>query len=299
MKTNLNNSFFDAVLYPHRYAKEKYKTPYILKYHKNNQGVLIIGVKHSKNPLSPQFKKIDQAWNEFLKRYGYNNIVLLGEGEKISLMDSSKTQLIKKYGEIGLLSHISNKNNVSYQNTEPDQKILLNFAIKNSGHKKENVSLWILLNIINSLVKKSNPLSAGDLKILSKIIKDFDISSTIKSKRAIPGNKANFYFSENYFLNLFNKSLHKFGLKEKIFPDDFEKLKTTRLNSKLIQEIQNPFIIKTPVNKIGSTINHARDRYISLCIMRLLSKKKNVFAVLGANHVIAQKNVVKKIFDVI
>lgn len=63
-----------------------------------------------------------------------------------------------------------------------------------------------------------------------------------------------------------------------------------------LKNIQSPFLNKARINKVGGFINLARDFFIVSAILNKLGAGKNVLAVFGANHVVAQEKVLKEYF---
>jgi len=160
------------------YAKIKHKTPYVLNVSKNKQEIVYFGSRHSKNPKDKQFSKIEILFNKFLNKHNKRDIVIILENYTPHLI-LSRNEMIKNFGETGLLYFLAQKHKLKTICPEPSQKQILEF-VKSRKNKKRNILLWIFLNIISNKFKLKEIKKLQDPFIkfseLNKIGADFNLA---------------------------------------------------------------------------------------------------------------------------
>jgi len=247
--------------------KTNWKT---LELKRNNKELLIIGCHHSKK-YNNNHKKIESLFNSFIKDKNKKQITVLFEGHPQGNVKNKKS-LIQKYQEAGLLYFLSHKEKINSTSLEDD----VSRFVKNM-HKKDEMILWILLNILN--YRKKAILSPNNIK---------EIKSTLEAlgqKMKMTGNGDEIFKK----LSLKLKKIYN----KKILPEKIEELKNYKLNLKEINKLQSPFLNLTLLNKVGKDFNLARDYFIAEKILTQF-KKKSIFCVIGLNHLISIEKVIKK-----
>ncbi len=277
MKININDPIFDSIVSLQEYNSDDYETPYVIKLNNEDGEILCIGVEHSIDPLHNNYVVIESLFKDFIKK-GKEYTVVLIENFKPEI--ESKKNMIKKYGESGFLVWLSNKYDVKSICPEPSPNEVMNFVIEKWNFKKEDILLWIFLNMLLYALKsqKTNIVNNAD-NIINQIK---DIGDSIGIKKSF----------DEYLLYFQNKLNEIFG-NGFVFGNKNELL-NQEWNIKEIEDIQNPFIKKTIINEIGAAFNSARDAYIALAKIKLFEEGKNIFSVFGKNHVVCQESVLKE-----
>ena len=113
-RINLSDPVLNFVISYQKLRRAIPKLPYILNFKNSKSNFVYIGIKHSNNPKNIQFNKIESLFRKFLKSnrnkklvVGIENIYLYNSDDNLS-----KNQLIKKYGESGLLTYLAKKNSL-------------------------------------------------------------------------------------------------------------------------------------------------------------------------------------------
>ena len=284
MATNDNkNKILNKILSPQECFLLKHKMPYILDLKKGNQGLLYMGVEHSRDPKNKQYLQIASLFKKFLRQYSKDSIMLAIEGF-VPSAPSSKNDGIVNFGESGLLMHLAQKYQLDYFCPEPSQNEILKYVLNLNLFKKEDIALWIFLNTLWNILKVSPTLSEKEISSLNTLISYLD--RQLDSRKSNP-NK--FYWAR------FKKRLNEITGGE-VLPDNLENLEQKQIDIKIIERLQNPFIEGTVLNNIGSKINYARDRLIAASFIKKITRGENIFSIYGVNHVVAQEPALRLVF---
>lgn len=273
----------DTILKPQEYSRLKHKTPYILDLKKDNQELLYIGVEHSRDPKAKHYLQIITLLKGFLKQHSKDSIMLAIEGF-IPPAQKSKNSSIVNYGESGLLIYLAKKYQLNYFCLEPAQNEILKYVFDLNLFKKEDIALWIFLNTLWNILKTSPILSEKEISSLNALMQY--LNEQLNNKRT---------HSDKFSLLLFRKRLKEITGSD-LLSNDLDSLKKKQINIKTIERLQSPFIKYTVLNDIGSKINYTRDRFIADSLTEKLTEGKNIFAVFGANHVVAQEPALESFF---
>lgn len=283
MIINNKDKILNRILSPQKCFLLKHKAPYILDLKKDDQELLCIGVEHSRDPKAKHYLHIIMLLKGFLKQHSKDSIILAIEGF-IPPAQKSKNSSIVNYGESGLLIYLAKKYQLNYFCPEPAQNEILKYVFNLNLFKKEDIALWIFLNTLWNILKTSPILSEKEISSLNTLMLYLD--KMLNSKKS---NPIKFYWSR--FKNRLDEITGSDSL-----PDDLESLKKKQINIKTIERLQSPFIKYTVLNDIGSKINYVRDRFIAASLTEKLTEGKNIFAVFGANHVVAQEPALESFF---
>lgn len=282
-KLSITSDILNGIISASKIAKKKYKIPYVFKWGKT---ITYIGVSHSKTPHKPHFKLIERLFQEFIAD-NKNNAIAVLENFVPQLKDSSN-KMIKSFGETGLVTYLADKYGIEKIVIEPEQKIILNFVERK--FKKFDIALWIFLNYIsvrfNSVDKLSEKEIVGFISILDKQLKINRLEKVVNVRNKKDAIK-------KYYLESWRKKLLAISGYEYL-PGIIKTIKKNDLDLAAIKKLQNPWQDKTLLNKIGVEMNDARDRLMLLSILKLLASGKKIFAVFGANHVVAQEPALKR-----
>jgi len=270
-----NKVLKSLIIPPQKWIKIRYKKPYILNFKNKDQEIICFGVEHSNNYKDGLFKKMEEFFEEFRKENKLKKIIILAEGF-LPEKNEGKEKLIKKYGEAGMLYYLAKKNKIRIESIEPTLEEIIKETIKD-GYKNKQIILWLFINLLWGKLgkdKKNRDIKEKDLKEAEKTL--LIIYEKLKFLR---GRQ---YLSIDFLMKQFKKETKK----------DILKLKIDK-----IKKFQSPFKNDFSMNKIFSHINFVKDYFMAKKIIKRLKEKKSVFAVLGHNHVVAQKDALKKIMD--
>lgn len=276
MIINNKDKILNKILSPQEYFLLKHQAPYILDFKKDDQELLCIGVEHSRDPKAKHYLQIITLLKGFLSRHPKDSIMLAIEGF-IPPAQKSKNSSIIHYGESGLLIYLAKKYQLNYFCSEPAQNEILKHVFDLNLFKKEDVALWIFLNVLWNTLKTSPILLDKEISLLNTLMQYLDEQLNNK----IP-------HSNGFSLLLLRKRLKEITGSD-LLSNDLDSLKKKRINIKTIEHLQNPFIKYTILNDIGSEINYTRDRFIADSLIQKLECGKNIFSVHGINHVVAQE----------
>lgn len=271
----------------------KYKVPYILKLKKGKRELIYFGSKHSKNPSAAQFKKIEKLFTIFRKANIKSNAVILIENF-LPKLEKSKSTMIKKYGESGLLQYFAHRYGIPSMCPEPTHFDLTKLLIAGYKFKKSDVAEWIFLNIlVNTHRDKLNFANKNLLKPLLKTCVFIEKITGLKRIRAVSGASSEGYISkiDKYYTRQINKRF------KNVLPNSIALFSKQKIQLKKLKKIQNPFIKGGVYNDIACAANNIRDRFIAKAIINELQSGKSVFTVFGANHAFAQKPALKTYFS--
>lgn len=260
------------IINPLKLGRSKYAVPYTYTLKEKGRRIEFFGIEHTKNFSDPQIIKIQKILKSFKNK---ENLSVITEGQIIQDKLPS-SQMVVKYGDRGLLFSFADKYSVTIFSCEPTMKQTVQHTLSSTKTKKEDVLLWIFVNVLNSFLNGSDVISEeqqGVMKvILEKEQKELGIKKSIDTT-----------FAE------FSRKLKEITKKE-IIPKKLKNLSKTKIDYRIIKKIQDPFAERTIVNKIGREINYSRDILMALFIMQQISNsKKYLFIMLGHNHVFAQR----------
>ncbi|TSC94537.1 MAG: hypothetical protein Athens101410_762 [Parcubacteria group bacterium Athens1014_10] len=270
----IDQNIIKNILTTINYVSHKHRSPYILNLQKQKQDLFIYGCEHSNNYKEKKFKKIEQLYRKFLDKYGKKETLIIIEG---SIPDKNYLikKMVSKYRESGFMYKLALRNSVKKISVEPTLKEIKSFVLSRR-HKKIDILAWIFCNILVNKLKISKKITTKDINNFKKLIKTF------------LNNDKNIYKKVADRINHFGG--------ENILPESIYSLKKNNLNLRLLKKIENPFINNTPINLVGADFNLARDYFMAKKILYLLEKKKNIFGVLGLNHLVSQTSAIKKYF---
>lgn len=275
MKKDSLKNIEEKILPLSQYPKTEPKSPLILHLKKEGQELFLYGCKHSNNIRNKQFKEIEAKFNYFF-RNNHTPVVII-EGQEPP--ESSKEELIKRYGEAGFLFYLSQNKKLKIYEIEPSWDQLLKFAVKRN--RKIDVASWILLNSLHNKLRTGKRI-------------DEKAAINIKSLLGYVNEKLSLTKADNVLELISDNLSHATG--KLVLPKLPEQLIDFTFDSKYILKLQSPFLSQTIFNKVGADINLGRDYFLSKNILKLLERGKNVFGVLGLNHVFCTQRVFEEFF---
>jgi len=266
----------NLIIPPQIWTNIKYKKPYILTLKNKKQELLCFGLEHSKNPRDEQFVRIEKLFNKFISRNSFKkNMVILTEGALLKKVEE-KEKMIEKYGEIGILTYLAKKNEIEIESIEPLFKEMIKVT-KEKRFKEKKIALWVAVNVLWGKLRQSKEKRNLSME---------DIKKSEKNLRVIYKNIGLNILKKREEITNFLKKEFKKETKKDIF-----NLKITEL-----KECQSPFLDKTTINNVSSYVNFAKDYLIAEKILKKLKLGKNIFVVLGHNHIVAQEPAFRSFF---
>jgi hypothetical protein len=260
------------VINPLKIGKSKYPIPYTYVLKEGSRRIEFFGIKHTKNFNNSQIANVQNILESFKNK---ENFSIITEGQ-IAQDKLSVEQMVTKYGDRGLLFSFTSDNHVPIFSCEPTMKQMVQYTLLNTKIKKEDILLWVFVNVLDSFLNGSNAISAEQQGIIKVILEKEQKELGIKKS-------ANAVFAEFY------RKLKRITKKE-IIPKKIEDLSKIKVDCRIIKKIQDPFTGRTLINKIGKEINDSRDKLMALSIMQqICDSKKDLFIMLGHNHVFAQR----------
>lgn len=84
--------------------------------------------------------------------------------QKKKIKNGRKNEMIKEYGEVGLLAYLSRQKGVKISSAEGNWKDIIKFVLDN-GFKKEELAAWLMLNYLWTRNKnKRRQIKEADLE---------------------------------------------------------------------------------------------------------------------------------------
>lgn len=117
--------------------------PYFFSLKKDNVILFYLGVRHSWNPIDPQFSFIKEKWAEFLKIAKKPLVILESRGWKIH---NTETEAILKGGEIDFMAYLSNQANIPISCFEPDRGSEMNALTQQFS--KEQIAYYYFARVV-------------------------------------------------------------------------------------------------------------------------------------------------------
>ena len=279
----VDKNLYKRILTLQAYSKIEHNNPYVIHLKNNKQELIFFGVDHSRNPKDAEYQRIGELFKSLIDSHSKRKIIVLLENFIPPRLFKTSEEMIKSFGESGFVYYIAKKSGIAVICPEPKSAEILKIAASVTN-KKIEIAAWALLNSINWRLKENNHLLKEDIEATKKVL--IAINKSLKMlKRITP---------EKLFAILSLKI--NFEAKRNILPSSLNDLTTVKLNSKLIKNLQNPFINQTKINNAGAEVNRARDYFIARSIIKQIKSGKSVFAVFGSDHVVCQEKVIRKYF---
>lgn len=255
--------------------KSLLEKPYPLILKDTGQTLIYFGHAHTRNPKDGQYKQNKKLFSDFLELAKGKEKIIFVENY-LPTLEKTELETIKKHGFSGQNAWLANKKNIPVNCPEPKWEWVLEFTLK-EVEDKTLVATWMFLNTLGRFIKNSTVEKENIKEIENSLLY---INKSLKTK--------NIY---NKIRKLLIETPYKIKLEK-----DIKNIWKDSLDYKKIKNIQDPFITKTKINKVGSMINLARDIWITNKILDSLKRGKSVFATFGLNHVLSQKKLFEEYF---
>lgn len=237
------------------YVRQPRNNPYVLELDSKGGSLLYYGAFHKVDPTHPQFRDIEQRWEEFQPTFVYC------EGSTWPL-EESKDIAIEKYGEQGFVTFLAARDGIPIECIDPsldDQaKYLKNFF------PPHLIKIYYVLRqvAINRMMKKDSHDSRYIDRYLRKL-------GGIYGYNKSPNNIHDFERMVSF-----------------LFPDlnDWQKIPPFYFQC----PESGGFL-----TAIHRKLNKFRDRIMIKKVTQALKKGKRVFAIVGRSHVVIQEATLK------
>lgn len=121
------------------YQSTDHPEPYIYQINTNSGALLYFGARHSFEPSDAQMKQLEKVWRDFKPDVAYT------EGTNVSSIDSlARTQVIQRYGEVGLTWRLAHRDDVPVRSLDPNREDEVAY-LNNQGWSGEQLMLFYTL----------------------------------------------------------------------------------------------------------------------------------------------------------
>lgn len=244
-------------------------SPVIKKFYVHDRNIILYGEKHTKDTLDPDYQKFNEIWNIFVSLKD-NKIIFVENFIPPEKENESIDEYIQKYGFQGFVTNYANQDNIEVACAEPVGDQINFFLQEEYGINSNDLSFvsWIFLNSLYHYLKRNKTISADYLNNVKRLFSNIQYDVLRK-----------FIFKNTHIL----------------LPSIFEDLKEASLNIDSIKESQDPFMSKTEIQKVGYTVNIAREFWFLVNLFDKSKGFKNVLFTVGCNHILNQEPVWDKI----
>lgn len=239
------------------YARQPGNKPYVLEMDSQGGRLMYYGAFHKVDPSHPQFKDIEQKWENFQPTLVYC------EGN-IWPLEESRNEAIKNYGEQGLVTFLAARDKIPVECIDPSLDDQVKF-LKNC-YPPHLIKVYYVLRqaAINRMLEKD----IQDSRYANRYFRELDrIYGYIKP----PTNLKDFERMVSF-----------------LFPDldDWKKIPYSYFR----YSESGGFL-----TAIHQKLNKFRDRIMIRKVTRALKKGKRVFAIVGRSHVVIQEAALKSL----
>ncbi len=240
------------------------KVPYTYIISNGKQYLYYFGSKHSYDATLPQFVELKAFFEEFVSKTEAKDRIVLIEGGGIPPIADSEDLAITKYGEMGYVRYLSNKNHIDIYSPEPSRALMYKELLKHFS--REEIEYYFFASIVPQWIRMSQKPS------FEEYVQGFLERDKKES------NWDDFDFSlENM------KIIHK-----KLFNIDFD-----TSDSQFSKKIVDPTKQFSIINDVVRFVSNYRNEYIVDELERYWNEGKNVFVVYGSTHAVIQEPVLR------
>lgn len=248
------------------YMPIKHGQPYFYTIEFAHQILYYFGAEHTKDPTHPQFKLMEEKWQEFLRKTPATKLVVIVEGNTNVTEQTTLIEAIKKYGESGAAIFWAKQAHVTSVRPEPSikdeaEKLLKDFS-------REEVFYFYTIRGIVSWQRGGEQTGFDEF-----------IRSNIKRYKDVlcwPGFDFSFELIKNIHRKIFSE---EFNLDDKGF----------------IAKIPNPTFDLSIINEIARMSSTIRNISILDYIEGYWQEGHTIFIVYGASHAVMQEPAIKSL----
>lgn len=239
------------------YTKYTRTGPYILELDKQNGSLFYYGAFHRVDPTDPQFKDIEQKWEQFRPTYA------LCEG-RIWPLEESRIQAIRRYGEQGLVTFLAARDGIPVKCIDPSISEQARYL--RNHYPPYQIKIYFILRQVNIN------------KMLHREEKNLDDTRLLLSKMERFGGS-------RYFPATLVEFEH---MVQKLFPElkNWEEIPYVYFQS----SEKGGFLAD-----IHKELIKYRDQTMIQKVASALKKGERVFAVVGRSHVFKQQAILRSL----
>lgn len=234
--------------------------PIIFEWTKGDQRFCFVGFSHSNDPKDEQFPILEDFWQKWVSEIDKSASICFVEGG-VRPVEETKDEAIKKHSEAGLLTYWANKEGITCESPEPDEREELLFVANELT--REEVMYYYFARVVHQWQWKK--ISEPVERYLAKYLKRYKELSGWED----------FDFSFQHFISLHNaRHDHSFNPKrDNCFY--FDSAPAHNPNAKLSSDFRDIHIVEEILNnwKMG----------------------KSIFIVYGSGHLVKQQRVMEKL----
>ena len=223
------------------------------------------GSNHTKDINNPQFKQLNDKWQEFLHETVGKKSVVFYEGNIKTDEEIPLEKFIEKYGESGVMVFWANQAKVKLIRPEMKEEESIIELLK--FFSKEEVFYFYMIRAIGQWQRM-------------KVRKNFDDFIN---------------FNLNRYKNLFNLSSFDFSF------ENFKKIngkilgKEFNLEDMSLPRVSSPMFYDTKINEIARTLTTIRNVYMLNQIEKYWLDGYNIFIIFGGSHAVMQEAAIKSL----
>ncbi len=246
--------------------KNGHKTPYTYEIARKGQSIFYFGAEHSRDPGITQWKELERYWNQFLKSTLENRIVLLEGPERPPLRDLTQEEVIKQFGEVGLMMLFANKEGV--QISWPDFSMQQEAEQLAKQFDADLVTYFIFARSAGAWLR----LDTGETfeAVINKAM--------INTARRIGRAPHSIEFYANIHRQVFSRDL-------------------SASEKETLMRAAAPIYHDSVINEIARTSTRLRNEHIASEIEKCWQDGKSVFAVFGSSHAVIQEKALKSLLE--
>jgi len=236
--------------------------PYIISLNNNNKSLIVIGIIHSFDTMSPVLLKIEEIF------YKFRPDVIINEGGVLTKHYKFRNEAITKNGELGLEKYLADKSGIQTINGDISDSI--EFIELSKKYSEDEALLFFASERFIIPYKYREEKENIDSLYKEDFIKGYLESCGIK----INDSKASF----QYYKSSYKKYMKKDFALNTINSDDFSPIKNT-----------------SHFCEIARTSKEMRDQNLLQVIENQVKFNNKVFVVFGGWHILAIEPALKEI----
>lgn len=237
------------------YQAVDHSEPYVYRIEADSGALLYFGSRHSFDPEDPQMDTLRRVWNAFEPDVAFT------EGTEVSSIDTlSRTDLIRRYGEVGMTWHLAQRDGVPVRTLDPSRKAEIDHLMQKGWTGEQLMLFYTLRQVAQSQDQEvSVELTEVVPKYLTSLAERFPLQgpTTLAQfeaavARHLPDVQNWTALSRSYF-----------------YPGP-----------------QDPSYF---TNKISTDSNQFRDQHHADLLIEAVRSGKRVFAIAGSAHAVMQE----------
>jgi hypothetical protein len=243
----------------------KHEMPYVVRINSAEKSLFYFGEEHSFNPNHKQWEVLKDSWKEFIASSDRNNLLALTEGG-VRPVASTEEEAILKYGGMGLVSFLADKEGIKVESPEPNEKE--ERTKLEERFSRDEIQYYYFARVMGQWGRLLAPKPNFEEYIESYLRGDEKESEWMGYDFSLDGMK---------------------GLHEKFFGQQFNSE-----DQEHFYEVSKPTDLKTRTNEVSRAVGDIRDEHIVKEIQRYWNEGKSIFALYGCTHVIRQESLLRE-----